>query len=71
MQVHCEICATSLPRRHAAARVELAGRVCYFCCEACRRTFREHPDLFGHAFTRALPAQATGTVAGALQLGYR
>jgi len=50
MQVPCEICGTSIHHRHVAARVDARGKTCYFCCEACRRTFREHPDLFslGH-----------------------
>lgn len=46
MPVHCEICRSRLHSDDAAGRVNVDGTTLYFCCEACRRTFREHPDLF-------------------------
>lgn len=46
MSVRCETCWTRFPVRDAAGHARAGGRTCYFCCEACRRSFREHPDLF-------------------------
>lgn len=49
MSVDCESCGVVIPSTRATARVKLRGRTGYFCCEACRRTFHEHPDLFPDA----------------------
>lgn len=46
MPVHCEICRSRLHAENAAGHAHVGGTTVYFCCEACRRTFREHPDLF-------------------------
>ena len=46
MLVHCEICGVALSAKRAAACLQIDGRPVYFCCDACRRTFHEHPDLF-------------------------
>ena len=49
MTVSCRICRTRFPTHDAADRIRLGERTCYFCCEACRRSFHEHPDLFPEA----------------------
>jgi YHS domain-containing protein len=54
--IQCEICGSGVIASHARAHVEVPGRTCYFCCDACRRTFHEHPDLYPEAvFLRTTP----------------
>lgn len=59
MQVQCEICAETIHARRTAARIDVDGTTRYFCCEACRRTFFEHPDLFPDALGMGAMARAT------------
>lgn len=64
MPIHCEICRSSVHSNDAAGQVHLEGTTRYFCCEACRRTFREHPDLFPlHSLEEGmvLPARAVSS----------
>lgn len=63
MQVDCQICGAALKASRATAQVELRGTTCYFCCEACWRTFHEHPDLFPEA--RSVAPRAERVVAQA------
>jgi YHS domain-containing protein len=67
MPVNCEICGTALRASQAAARIDVDGRAGYFCCEACRRTFHEHPDLYPEALLVSAAAGAgPGVIAHAL-----
>jgi YHS domain-containing protein len=65
MRINCEICGSSIHAAHATGRVHLPERTCYFCCEACRRTFHEHPDLYPDGCRLHL----TAAVAASLPVG--
>jgi YHS domain-containing protein len=67
MRVICAICETAVQAGRVAERIELAGRSRFFCCEACRRTFHEHPDLYPEALLVSAAAGAgPGVIAHAL-----
>lgn len=69
MHVICEICGTNVYAGGVAARMDVDGRAAYFCCEACRRAFLEHPDLYPEPLTSVSNARtAPAPLAAALTL---